>query len=528
MISRCWWERPWLLLAIALFASLPLIWPHTPPLVDVPGHIGRYRVELDLLHSPSLQKYFEFKWSFIGNLGVDLLIVPMSALFGIETGTKLIILTIPVLTTLGVFLTAREIHGRVPATAFFAVPFAYGYPFNFGFINFSLSMAFALLSFALWLRLRPQPLWARALIFVPLSSLIWLTHAFGWGALGLLVWSAELIAGHDSGKSWPASALLASGEAALLALPALFMIIWRSGDVSGTTYGYLGIGSKIFSIAAAMRDRWLLWDAFSVAAVIVVIGAGVFDDKLELSRKLMIPAATLFVAYLVIPTQLFGSAYADMRLAPYMLMLAVLAVRFRDSTKAHGAGLIAGLGLSFIALRVLGNTASFVIYDRDMSRYLGALAYIPRGAPVLSVVGNDCGASWPMPVHSHLGSFVITRREGFSNDQWQLPGAQLLRVKYYAAGAFAADPSETVFTKACLVKTAAKLKQGQHLSRSIDQALGQFPRQAFQYVWLIKPVDWDGRPRAGLVPVWTTKDSALYRVVGQKTNRWAPDPQYRP
>jgi hypothetical protein len=512
MVARQWWEKPWLLLAITLLAALPLLWPATPPLVDVPGHIGRYRVELDLAASPTLQRYFDFKWALIGNLGVDLLIMPLNALFGLETGTKIAVLFIPVLTTLGLLLTAREIHGRIPATAFFAVPFVYGYPFNFGFINFSLSMAFALLAFALWLRMRAKSRLVRALIFVPLSCLIWLTHAFGWGALGLLVWSAELIRERDLGKTWFGSAVGAAFEAALLALPIVLMIAWRSAGVAGTTSGYLGIQSKIFSIAAAMRDRWLIWDTFGVTVAVVLIGAAKFDRQLEFSRRLMIPAATLFVAYMLMPTQVFGSAYADMRLAPYMLMLGVLSVRFRNPEPSGGAGLLASLGLLFVAARLLGNTISFALADFEIRSDLEALSYIPKGAPVLSIIGNDCNKSWSMPIHSHLGSFVITRRQGFSNDQWQLSGAQLLRVHYPAARDFAADPSETIFSKACLAKTAKTLKPGQHLSRSLDQALNEFPRQAFDYVWVIKPVDWDGRPPPDLTRLWSNSESTLYRV----------------
>ncbi|MFO3796683.1 MAG: S1C family serine protease, partial [Anaerolineales bacterium] len=35
---------------------------------------------------------------------------------------------------------AREVHGRIPPTALFALPLAYSYPFQFGFVNFALSI----------------------------------------------------------------------------------------------------------------------------------------------------------------------------------------------------------------------------------------------------------------------------------------------------------------------------------------------------------------------------------------------------
>ena len=42
------------------------------------------------------------------------------------------------MTVAGFLWVAREVHGRVPPTAFFALPFIYGYPFLFGFVNFTL------------------------------------------------------------------------------------------------------------------------------------------------------------------------------------------------------------------------------------------------------------------------------------------------------------------------------------------------------------------------------------------------------
>jgi hypothetical protein len=89
--QRGWWEHPWLLLALVLLAAVPLLWPQIPPLVDLPGHVGRYRVQLGIDESPFLSRYYSFDWALIGNLGVDLLIEPLGRLFGLELGVKLIV-----------------------------------------------------------------------------------------------------------------------------------------------------------------------------------------------------------------------------------------------------------------------------------------------------------------------------------------------------------------------------------------------------------------------------------------------------
>ena len=119
---RAFWERRDFVLALVLLSMLPLLWPDVPPLLDLPGHMGRYRVQLDLATSPDLQQYYGFHWAMIGNLGVDLLIEPLAPLIGLEAAVKLIVLLIPALTVGGLLWVAYEVHGRVPPTALFALP----------------------------------------------------------------------------------------------------------------------------------------------------------------------------------------------------------------------------------------------------------------------------------------------------------------------------------------------------------------------------------------------------------------------
>jgi hypothetical protein len=197
-----WWQTRTFVACVALASIIPLLWPEVPPLVDLPGHMGRYRVQLAIGDNPWLSQWYDFRWQLIGNLGIDLLIVPLAPIFGLQLAVKLIVMAIPALTVTGLLWIAREVHGRIPATALFALPLAYSYPFQFGFVNFALAMALALNMFALWLRLgRLERLRLRTILFVPGSCLLWLCHTFGWGVLGVLAFSAELIRQHDIRKT---------------------------------------------------------------------------------------------------------------------------------------------------------------------------------------------------------------------------------------------------------------------------------------------------------------------------------------
>src|SRR4051812_710153 len=234
---RAWWEHRWMVVVAVLACGVPLLWPDVPPLVDLPGHMGRYHVQLAIDRSPVLAPFYDFHWSLIGNLGVDLLVVPIAWLIGLEPAVKLIAIAIPMLTAAGFLWVAREVHGRVPPTAYFALPLTYSYPFMFGFINFALSMALAFLAFALWLRLaRLGRLKLRAALFVPISVLLWICHAFGWGTLGVMAFSAELIRQVDLKRPIWKAGLNTILHCVALAPPLLLMLLWRSGaHVGGET-----------------------------------------------------------------------------------------------------------------------------------------------------------------------------------------------------------------------------------------------------------------------------------------------------
>lgn len=523
MTDRRWWETRCFLTLLLIASAIPLIWPATPPLVDLPGHMGRYRVELDLASSDTLQRYFSFQWALVGNLGIDLLIVPLAPLFGLELALKLIVISIPILTAGGIIWTAKEIHGRLLPTTLFAVPFVFSYPFNFGFINFSLSMGIVLLAFPLWLRLGNHSLSIRSVIFIPLSLLVWLVHVFGWGVLGLLIWSAEFVKAHDRSSNWIKAAIAAAARCLILCGPLLPMLLWRSGDVGGKTAGFLNTGSKILALFSAVRDRWLLWDSLTVGVAIVLIGSVLFDRHLTFSRRLAIPAAVLAIIFLVLPSEVFGSAYADMRLIPFVLMIAIVALRPRETTSPATINRLACLGAAFVVLRLGGNTISFWIANDETTSELAAIKYIVPGSPVLSLVGDSCGTRWAMPRHSHLGSMVIVRKQGFSNDQWQIPGAQLLRVIYTKGRPFTSDPSEVTITAQCkyqifrnVAKHARIISAARYVERkyrTTDEALQHFPRDAFDYVWLIRPEGYTEPAPADLRPIWSGPNSWLFEVV---------------
>lgn len=505
-----WWQTRGFVVFVFIACMIPLIRPEIPPLVDLPGHMGRYRVQQSWGDYSWFEHWYEFKWALIGNLGVDLLVVPLEPLLGLEWAVKLIVMAIPPLTAVGLLWIAREVHGRIPATALFALPLAYSYPFHFGFVNFALAMALALNAFALWLRLARQGRFRlRSILFVPIGCIIWVCHTYGWGTLGVLAFSAELIRRHDKSqaehgfvKAWVLPWFHAGIQCLVLCPPALLMLAWRSGHVSGATSGWFAWRAKMAWITMILRDRWQMFDIASLGVLYLILFKGVRDPNIEYSRNLGASALFLALVYVFLPRTVFGSAYADMRLAPYLFAIALIALRPRPGLSIRGASALALMGLAFFGVRTAGTTASFWMYAHSYERELKALEHVPVGARLVTFVGEDCYNRWPTSRLEHLPGIALERRLAYANDQWSMAGGQLLTVHYGEAGRYAHDPSEIVVATGCV----------RAWWRPLPVALTEFPRDAFDYVWLIQPPEYDRALEQGLTPVWRDGDSALFKV----------------
>lgn len=509
-VALRWWETRWFMLAAILTSCVPLLAPAVPPLTDLPGHIGRFRVMLGT-DDDMLGQWYHFQWRLVGNLGSDLLVAGLAPLVGLELAIKLIAVATVGLSAAGILWIAREVHGRVTPFALFALPLVYNSTFHFGFLNFALAAALALNAFALWLRLgRMGRTRLRAALFLPLAFVIWVAHVMGWGMLGLMVFGAESARRREHGDRWVSAGAQAMLACLPLALPLFPLLLWRPDSGGGDSERFFSL-RKITWLAAFLRDRWWWFDFGSVLLLWILIYRSARDRRFRLSPPLVAVCILLVAAFALIPFKLFGSAYADMRLAPYIVLFALLAIGIQDIGPREVRWL-AIAGLAFFVARTAGTTISFWQYDREYRRQLAALDHIPRGARVVAFVGETCADPWAQPRLSHLPALVTVRRAGFSNDQWELAGSALLRVDAPQMGNFAIDPSQKVVPEPCADKPDLT---------TLDRSLRSFPRNAFDYVWLIAPPPFDARLLTSMTPVWRSGSSGLYKIDRNRLSRSA-------
>lgn len=495
-----WWTTRQFALIAMIAAAVPLLWPPLPPLTDLPVQLGRYRVMLGGPDAGLLGQWYEFSWRPIGYLGVDLLVAAMAPIVGLELALKAIVIAIPVSMTAAMLWLSHEVHGRVQPMALLALPFAYHLAFQFGFLNYSLSIALTLAGLTLWIRLaRRQRFAARAVLFVGIGFAVWTAHVVGWVVLCLTAFAAEVARRRAGGSGWMTAAFRAGIECLPIALPAAMFLVWQPGGADTGSDWIASLALKPGWLVMALRDRWRWFDVGSMLLVALLLYRAVRSRDHALAPSLAISAALLLLLFVLLP---FGSAYGDARIAALIWIAALLAVR-SDAASAREQAVLALIGLTLLTVRTAAATASFAMESHVWFRHLAAIDHIPRGSRLLTLVEVPCAPAWRLPRTVHLPSVALARRAAFANDQPDLGSASLLRVTAPGIAGFANDPSQIVVDRPC--------PQSPEF-RTIRVALSAFPRDRFDHVWLI-----DTDPRVvvgvhGVRPVWRSGRDFLLAV----------------
>lgn len=462
------WSRGTFWIGLALLAMVPFLVAPIPPLPDFPGHVAQYHIMLNLDRSRYLQDFYDYKWTLTGNLGDTFLMLLAGPLLGVERGAWAIAAAAPALMVLGIFAVSRAIHGRVQVGAFLALPFVYAKAFMWGFLNYDLAVALALLAFALWVKLGDRQK-LRVALFIPIALAIWLCHAVGWGLLCLFVGGYELQAAVRENGARLAALKKSIVRVLPLLPPALLSaaMIHRSGTpypveiTSNLPSGLLAY--KLFIFAGQLHDRSYFLDVLSI----MMIAGMYFFARYRgatISCALAVPAGLAALAAVFLPQVLSGSALADYRVAPVAILMFFLSVRGAEGT---GQRLVA---ISAVALTGLRLTVTAIGWHQDSAayeRHLTALESVPLGARILVLVPTNAQKPYQSRPMGHLADLAVVRRDALVNSQWINTGAIPVQIKANTNSAYYADPSQYVAPE------------------KVVHALATVRPDQFDYVWVL-------------------------------------------
>jgi len=474
----------WLAVVLALLSCLPVVVARYPQMSDYPAHLARYYVMLDGGRNPMLARYYSFEWQWTGNVGVDLLIRPFAALFGLEGGGRIIVGLIPPLTGFGILAVEWVLRRRIGVGSLLAFAFIWSPMMLIGLLNYALGQALALWAFAAWVALAGKR-WRWGL-FLPLGMVVWLCHVSAWGLLGVMV------AGYEWSRRKSLPSLLRAWP---LALPLAFMLasrlLWGAGTSGDFAYGAYWWVYKQAIWLKAMRDTAYPLDFLGEVAVMVAIGAGVHFRKID--GRLGWAALALAVLSLVVPRHISGGDYADYRMVTASLMLGCLAIDWQPTGGFGRAIVLFGAPALYLA-RLAVTTLSWQGDSATTGRLLQALDAIPRGSRVASAVLVP-GGVWELNHFEHIGAYAVLRRDALVNSNFALPHVHMLHLKV----PYASDPSHRLL-----------LKANQRVELAAFQPATD-PAAAAQYLWYVGGRGPDSLP-VGARVIWRGEDTLVAQL----------------
>ena len=503
-----WWTSPLLWLIIALLATVPFFVVSVPPLTDLPNHIASYDILLKIDRSTFLSRYYDVHWHLIGNLGVDVIVRMIGPWFGAELSAKLIVGMIPALTVAGIYSVSRALNGQVAPSALVALPLVYNWPFISGFVNFSLAGAIALLVFALWIRLRDLGFVRRLLIFAPLSFATWVAHIAGWGLLGLAVASFEIVRAYQLRGLKLGSLFGAALQTLPFALMMLVTIVWRSETSTpiGVYFASDFFTSKFVSLATIFREEYRAWDIVSTLLFVTFTVASYLAGGMKFVLTSAVIAVAYILVFIVCPDGLFAGSFADRRLLPYAAIFVTLSVGMTHAALANERqlrliSLIAIGAIGFFVARIVVTTAVWERLNRSFETHLALLEQLPLHSRIFALMVEPCEKSWPRGRLDHLQQLAVPRRESVENGLFQ--DLHPVEARYRKQTGFDPNMAAMVHDRSCPLP---------YVRETLQTAIAHFPRDQFDYVWLLAPDPLPGFDKTGLKLIGSIENDRLYKI----------------
>ncbi|MDX1382943.1 MAG: hypothetical protein R3190_04815 [Thermoanaerobaculia bacterium] len=373
-----------------LLVVAPLWIVELPPIQDLPNHLARVHVELDLLRGgAAFGDRYELVPLPLPNVAADLLLLPLMAIAPAALAGKVVLsFAILLLVWAGFRFLAAE---GAPEMGWLALPVAWNFYVHMGFVSYLLSVALGLLALAHHRRHADRWTWRTRAVFALLATALYLAHLSSFLIVVAAVQVRRLRA-----RGWRSGVVPEPSFLPALLLWAL--VLWAEPSSSGGVE-YPHWSWKIGSLAQVVQA----YDPRGgdlVLLGLLAVGALVAVRRIEVDR---LPAVgALLVLYLVLPLRALGGSLVDSRVLPFLGFFALAAVR-GEARRAKAAG---------IALAVLATGWAGYQYLRlgpEISRMVRGADVLPRGAAVAPLTEKDrVGRIW---VYHHIATWTVSRRD---------------------------------------------------------------------------------------------------------------------
>jgi hypothetical protein len=381
----------WVLALLIGAALAPVLLVSIPAMVDYPNHLARMYI-LAANGTPDGNPYYQVYWALYPNLAMDLIVPQWGRLIGVENATRVFLLLGQILIISGAIAVEFAVKGRSRLSGFAAVMFLYCLPFTWGFVNFEFALGVALWGIAAMLAIAerswPLRLAANTLFVIALFA----AHFFSLGVYGaVLGW-------HELWRAWQRRAPVRETALRLLILAvpaaAVLAVMAVTGGAIGNSGTHWHFGYKPLWLFSIMNGYNLKVSSVTAAVLIGWLYVAAKRGVLKFAPAGPWMAAGFALLYLAIPSQLFSSAFVDLRvlaaaafIVPAFLTLSLPSRRWRLASLACA---------SVVTLANLAVVYSvWLSYRIDYAEMIASFGKIEKGALVL-VAHSGEGADPPL------------------------------------------------------------------------------------------------------------------------------------
>jgi hypothetical protein len=423
-----------LLLAIV---SVPLFSTVLPPLVDYPNHLARLH-----LIAEGGNQFYAIRWAPLPDLAADLIVPPLAHLVPLELAGKLfLVLTFALIAGGTVWLNrvATRCWRLWPLLAFLLL---YDRILLWGFLNYLFGLGLAICGLALWLALEDGPAWRRVLASSLVALACFFSHISALGVYALAIVGVE---------SLPALSLVRARHyrdlARLIAivgiqfvLPAILFLFCQPPSTGGPI-NFTPIWRKPDLLFSVFDNYSRPFDIACFALFVGLFAALAWSRRLTIAPRLGVALVILFVAYLLLPSQMLSGSGVDHRMPIALFLLLVAATAPVVPLPRRIALAIRIAVVAVFALRMAVIEAVWLDAGRLYTADIAVIDSLPQGARLaVAFPSRDVNAG-AIP-ELHVATLAVARHEAFVPTIFAYPTQQPLALRPpYDALAKATSPT---------------------------------------------------------------------------------------
>ncbi|HLO97985.1 MAG TPA: hypothetical protein VK171_05260 [Fimbriimonas sp.] len=402
--------------ALWLLTGLPLFLLHGVPGTDTPNHVAR----LHMLANPAAYagSYIP-DWKLIPNLAVDLLIVPVLKLTGIDATLlmKVFIFNIFGFFGFGFALVNRAVSKKWQPFGLLGFLFCFSYTMGFGFINylFGISVALCLVGVQLLLVDRPLLRFFVLSLGLPLLTVMHLM-GFGFAALSILVLAVLSKDRQDRTRFFWGGWLFGC-------LMALVLVKSSSADPVGLGLVYDALDARFRNLFFPLNfsGQWMDFVLWCVVVLLVCWAAFVRKNHPNKVAGWILVGGLAFVACL--PHVMMGSAFLAARSSLWVFLLGFALIR--DCRLALSTVVL------IIGIRTIDVTSRFLAWNPTLDSVQAAMASLPPDAIIYQFGEMSADPltpnGWNPPIlHANCG--YLLEHPGFVNNVFAFEGEQPISI----------------------------------------------------------------------------------------------------